>query len=164
MSVSTMGRAAPASEPGREAASPLIDPRGEAPIRAELLGIEHLEEHARRLAAACRLAPPARRHSPLLERFAENGVALAKAHKEILAGFDRREGRGLDAEWLVDNYPVIDDVLREIKQDLPSGYDAELPKLAVEPLEGYPRVFALALALVAHTDSGFDEARITRFV
>ncbi len=86
-------------------------------------------------------------------------MALARAHREILAGFDRREGRGLDAEWLVDNYPVIDDVLREIKQDLPSGYDAELPKLAVEPLEGYPRVFALALALVAHTDSGLDEAQ-----
>ena len=75
-----------------------------------------------------------------------------------------REGRGLDAEWLVDNYHIVDDVLREVEKDLPAGYDAELPKLAGEPLAGYPRVYALALALVAHTDGGLDEARLTRFV
>ena len=144
--------------------SPLIDPRGEAPIRGELYGIEHLEEHARRLASACRLAPPSRQASPLLKRFAESGEALAKAHREILVGFNRSEGRGLDAEWLVDNYHVVDEVLREIEKDLPAGYDAELPKLADEPLAGYPRVYAMALALVAHTDGGLDEPRLTRFV
>ena len=36
----------------------LIDPRGEEPIRAELLGVERLEAHARRLAPVCVLAPP----------------------------------------------------------------------------------------------------------
>ena len=163
MSVLSTERAASSPEPGR-AGAPLIDPRGEAPIRAELYGIEHLEEHARRLASACKLAPPAKEPSPLLKRFAESGAALAKAHREILVGFDRREGRGLDAEWLVDNYHIVDEVLREIEKDLPSGYDAELPKLAVEPLAGYPRVYAMALALVAHTDGGLDEPRLTRFV
>ncbi len=164
MSVLSTERSSPAPEPGRGGVSPLIDPRGEAPIRAELYGIEHLEEHARGLASACRLAPASKAPSPLLKRFAESGAALAKAHREILVGFDRREGRGLDAEWLVDNYHIVDEVLREIEKDLPSGYDAELPKLAVEPLAGYPRVYALALALVAHTDGGLDEPRLTRFV
>src|SRR5207253_9134520 len=37
-------------------------------------------------------------------------------------------------------------------------------KLSSPPLAGYPRVYALALALVAHSDSELDEARITRFV
>ncbi len=39
-----------------------------------------------------------------------------------------------------------------------------LPKLGAGPLSGYPRVYALALTLVAHTDSELDEPRITRFV
>ena len=34
----------------------------------------------------------------------------------------------------------------------------------MSPLAGYPRVYALALTLVAHTDSELDETRITRFV
>ena len=57
---------------------------------------------------------------------------------------------------------IVEDVLREIRQDLPQGYDQELPKLSGGPGHGYPRVYALALALVAHTDSELDEARITR--
>ena len=48
--------------------------------------------------------------------------------------------------------------------DLPRGYYKKLPKLANGPLAGYPRVFALALEIIAHTDSSLDEAHITRFV
>jgi cyclic beta-1,2-glucan synthetase len=164
MSVLSSGRAA--SSPGQECdeEATLIDPEGEEPIRAELFGIEHLEAHARQLATACRLAPQGRSSSPLLRRFADNGTTLAESHREIVAGFDRTEGRGLDAEWLVDNFHIVDEVLREVKQDLPRGYDAELPKLSDAPLEGYPRVYALAMALVAHTDGGLDETRIDRYV
>ena len=64
----------------------------------------------------------------------------------------------------MDNFHIIADSLREVRRDLPPGYDELLPKLATPPLVGYPRVFALALALVAHCDSELDEARITRFV
>ncbi len=39
-----------------------------------------------------------------------------------------------------------------------------LPKLADGPLQGYPRVFGVAWALVAHTDSGFDVEKLKRFV
>ena len=31
-------------------------------------------------------------------------------------------------------------------------------------MQGYPRVFGVAWALVAHTDSGFDVEKLTRFV
>ena len=71
---------------------------------------------------------------------------------------------GIDAEWLIDNFHIIEDSLREVRRDLPPGYDELLPKLAVPPLVGYPRVYALALALVAHTDSELDETRIAAFV
>ena len=90
----------------------------------------------------------------------------AQAHRRIFeasAGAED-EGRGLDAEWLCDNFHIIEEVLREVHQDLPQGYDAELPKLSGGPLHGYPRVYALALALVAHTDSELDEARLIGFV
>ena len=142
----------------------LIDPNSPGPIRAELFGLERLEEHARRLANVCTLAPAGRANSPLLRRFAENGRFLVRAQGRILEGGERREDRGLDAEWLLDNFHIVEEVLREVQKDLPSGYDEELPKLAVEPLRGYPRVYALALALVAHNDSELDEARIVHYV
>ena len=102
--------------------------------------------------------------APLLKRFEENGRVLIAAHARIIAHDDPREGRGTDAEWLADNFHIVEEILREVRHDLPPGYDGELPKLAASPLTGYPRVYAMAAALVAHTDSEQDEARITRFV
>jgi hypothetical protein len=142
----------------------LIDPRSEGPIRAERLGLERLESYAARLATACVLAPPRRAGSPLLRRFVENQRVLNQVHRRLVALGDRRSLPGIDAEWLVDNFHIIADSLREVRHDLPPGYDELLPKLSSPPLTGYPRVYALALALVAHCDSELDEARITRFV
>ena len=145
-------------------ADPPIDLRGDEPIRAELFGMDYLEAHARRLAAACAPLSTAKSNSPLLRRFAENGRVLVQAHRRILEDPTRRETRGLDAEWLADNFHIVEDVLREVRKDLPPGYDSELPKLVAGPLAGYPRVYALALGLVARSDSALEEARITRYV
>jgi len=59
------------------------------------------------------------------------------------------------AEWLLDNYHLVEAQIREIRDDLPPGYYRQLPKLAEGPFAGYPRVFGLAWAFVAHTDSHF---------
>ncbi|MFO0890043.1 MAG: glucoamylase family protein [Isosphaeraceae bacterium] len=143
--------------------SPLIDPHSPGPIRAELLGLEGLENEARGLAGACALAPVRRAGSPLLRRFVSNQKVLLHARQAILAG-GRQRIHGIDADWLADNFHIVEEVLKEIRLDLPRGYDAVLPKLRSAPLAGYPRVYALALALVAHTDTELDEVRITRFV
>jgi cyclic beta-1,2-glucan synthetase len=58
----------------------------------------------------------------------------------------------------------VDEQLREIQDDLPPGFYRELPQLAADPLQGYPHVFGLACAFVAHTDSRFDPETLRRFV
>src|SRR6202030_2224234 len=77
-----------------------------------------------------------------------------------------REERGITpaAEWLVDNFHVVEEQIREIRDDLPRGYYRQLPKLSDGPFAGYPRVFGIAWAFVAHTDSRFDPETLRRFV
>ncbi|MBI1848329.1 MAG: glycosyl transferase, partial [Candidatus Rokubacteria bacterium] len=77
-----------------------------------------------------------------------------------------REERAITpaAEWLVDNFHVVDEQLREIHDDLPPGFYRQLPKLAEGPLAGYPRVYGIAWAFVAHTDSRLDPESLRRFV
>jgi len=41
-------------------------------------------------------------------------------------------------------------------KDLPPSYYRELPKLMDGPLAGYPRVYGIAWAVVAHSDSTID--------
>ncbi len=68
------------------------------------------------------------------------------------------------AEWLLDNFYVIADQIAEVRVDLPERYYTELPKLLRGPLEDYPRIYALARALVAYTDGALTQERITGFV
>jgi cyclic beta-1,2-glucan synthetase len=137
---------------------------GRAPVRAELYGLESLEAEARALAAAGRHAVHGRAGSPLLARLAANQRVLIGTHQRIGAAVRGGEPLTSDAEWLLDNFYIIEEVLREIRHDLPRSYYRELPKLADGPFAGYPRVYALALALIAHTDSSLDEDHIARSV
>ena len=137
---------------------------GGEPIRAELFSVERLEEHARSLAAAQTVTPKAKKGHPLASRLADNGAILLNAYRLIAGALD--EGRPITpaAEWLVDNYYLVERQIREIRSALPSGYYRQLPKLADGPFHGYPRVFGLAWAFVAHTDSHFDSEMLCRFV
>ena len=134
----------------------------EDPIRAELFGMERLEQHAQSLAAAQRAT--AGRGRRLLPRVEDNARVLRASYRVIANAI--REERAITpaAEWLVDNFHVVDEQLREIRDDLPPGFYRELPKLAEGPFVGYPRVYGIAWAFVAHTDSRFDPEALRRFV
>src|SRR5688500_2656810 len=56
------------------------------------------------------------------------------------------------------------DQLHEIRDFRLVDYYRELPKLADEHLEGYPRFLGLAWAYIAHTDSRFDPETLRRMV
>src|SRR4029434_6852796 len=136
----------------------------EEPIRAELFSAERLEQHAESLAAAQRVTTTPRKGRPLLPRVLDNGRVLLESYRAIAQAI--REERAITpaAEWLVDNYHIVDEQLREIRDDLPPGFYRELPKLAEGHLQGNPRVYGLAWAFVAHTDSRFDPETLRRFV
>jgi cyclic beta-1,2-glucan synthetase len=136
----------------------------EKPVREELFSAERLEQHARSLAVAQTVTPRPTRGHPLSGRLADNGAVLLHAYRVIAKSID--EGRAITpaAEWLVDNYYLVEREIQEIRVALPPGYYRQLPKLVDGPFEGYPRVFGVAWAFVAHTDSNFDTGLLCRFV
>ena len=138
--------------------------RSTEPVRAELFSLERLEEHARTLATAQPVAPRPTGGYPLGGRLRDNGAVLLNAYRRIVKGIDERRAITPAAEWLVDNYYLVERQVREIQSALPPGYYRQLPKLTGGPFRGYPRVFGLAWAFVAHTDSRFDSDMLCRFV
>ena len=133
-------------------------------VRAELFSVERLEQHARTLAVAQPVTPGPTKGQPLARRLADNGAMLLDAYREIAGTIDQRRAITPAAEWLVDNYYLVERQIREIRSALPPSYYRQLPKLADGPFAGYPRVFGLAWAFVAHTDSHFDSEMLCRFV
>jgi cyclic beta-1,2-glucan synthetase len=147
---------------GRAATASPWDSR--EPLREELFSVERLEEHARSLAVAQSVTPKPIKGRPLARRLADNGAVLLGAYRKVTQGI--HEGRAITppGEWLVDNYHIVERQIREIHADLPAGYYRQLPKLADGPFVGYPRVFGVAWAFVAHTDSRFDSEMLIRYV
>jgi cyclic beta-1,2-glucan synthetase len=133
-------------------------------VRAELFSSERLEEHAASLAAAQQVTQRRSARRSLVARLKDNESALLAAYRAIGAAVD--EGRSISpaAEWLLDNYHLVEEQISEIRADLPPGFYRQLPRLADGPFVGYPRVFGLAWAYIAHSDSRFDPESLRLFV
>ncbi|MBL8268169.1 MAG: hypothetical protein JNL55_17375, partial [Steroidobacter sp.] len=89
---------------------------------------------------------------------------LLSAYRTITLSASKGSNITPAGEWLVDNYHVIEQQIRKIHSDLPPSFYRQLPKLADGPFVGYPRVFGMAWACVAHSDSRFDMDSLIRFV
>jgi len=126
--------------------------------------VERLEQHAQTLAAAQTVTDAPRRGHAVAPRIAENGRVLVESYRVLARAIKDERSITPAAEWLVDNFPIVDEQLREIRDDLPPDYYRELPKLAEGHLAGYPRVLGLAWAYIAHTDSRFDPESLRRMV
>ncbi len=126
--------------------------------------MERLEQHAESLAAAQKVTsrPPSVRS--LHARLNDNAAVLLAAYRASAAEVESGKGVVPAAEWLLDNYHLVEEQIREVRDDLPHGYYRQLPKLSDGPFAGYPRVLGLAWAFVAHTDSLFDREKLRRYL
>jgi cyclic beta-1,2-glucan glucanotransferase len=137
---------------------------GAETIREELFSVERLEQHAESLAAAQSVSSQPERGRLLANRVRENDVVLLNAYHVIAAAIQDKRPITPAAEWLIDNFHLAEDQIREIRINLPPRYYRQLAKLAEGPFKGYPRIFEVAWAFVAHTDSRFEAEMLRRFV
>lgn len=134
------------------------------PFRAQILGVDKLEQEARALAEADEIVPGMHAGKPLLPRLLANGQTLLMLSREFTSAVHAREAVPPATEWLLDNYYIVEQQLQQARQDLSAAYYNELPKLARGPLAGYPRVYGIAIHLISHTDSHLTEDVLVRFV
>ncbi len=134
------------------------------PIRADLFSIERLEDHARSLAVAQPVGRAAGQVTALPKKLRQNVSDLTENF--LLLAKAAKSGRAITSagEWFLDNFHIVEEQARQVGRDLPPSFYGELPKLTEGPLVGFPRVYGIAWAIVAHTDSGFDIERAERFL
>ena len=134
------------------------------PIRSEIFGPERFAQHGRSLGITHDAARPLAREAAFFPRLRGNVDMLRRAHRYIGAqaatGYDISPA----AEWLLDNFHLIEAQLKAVHDGLPRSYYRALPVLLGPPLAGLPRVYGVAWAFVAHTDSDFDEDLLVQFL
>src|SRR5437868_4908346 len=136
----------------------------EEPIRSEIFTSSRLELHGESLARAQKTASGLHRGKNLRARVKENSKVLEKSYKILLQAVEENRAITPAAEWLIDNFHIVRAQLKDIHDHLPSQFYHQLPKLTEGPLAGYPRVYGIAWAFVAHTDSRFDADLLRKFL
>ena len=130
----------------------------------ELLSIELLEEHARRLAALLSIAPRNRGGGRAHLRQLKDHMRVLREVYRALAEDARHEAMPPAAEWLLDNFHIISAASRDIHHDLPPSFFKRLPQIAADEFAGLPRIYALALELIGSSAGRLDAQRLQRFI
>ena len=134
----------------------------EPPLRAELFSIEQLARHAKSLAAQHQVV--SRRGSQrLLDRLDQNEQVLREYNRSTYATDQTRQVTHA-AEWLLDNFYLIEEQIQMARRHLPLGYSRELPRLRNGPSAGLPRVYDIVLELISHVDAQIDGEPLRAFV
>ncbi len=144
-------------------AANLQERENEEPFRSALYSSDQLNVHGKAIAASHQLQT-IRTSDHLLKRLTENEVALVEV-RDLLVG-NIKEGKVISpgAEWLIDNFYLIEEQVVLARKHLPKGYSDSLPELVNGHFEGSPRVYDIVLELISHSDGRVDEHNLGGFI
>lgn len=127
----------------------------EALLRAELFSSDQMRQHGKTLADLHKLTPE-RSSQQLLTRLTENESVLLETHALLSVAVKAKRLITPAGEWLLDNFYLIQEQIRTAKSHLPKSYHRQLPLLINGPSAGLPRVYDIALEIIAHGDGRVD--------
>ena len=134
----------------------------ELPLRAELFGIDQLARHARLIAAQHTIVA-GRASAWLLTRLDHNEKVLRAFNRATLA-VDQSRRVTPAAEWLLDNFYLIEEQIQLARRHLPEHYSRELPRVTNGPSATSLRVYEIVSELIAHVDAQIDADSLSAFV
>ncbi len=135
---------------------------GEPPLRAELFSVEQLARHAKKIAAEHQFVT-AQGSNRLLAQLQQNETVLRSFNHATLSVNPSRRITPA-AEWLLDNFYLIEEQIQMARRHLPRGYSRELPRLLNSYSAGLPRVYDIVLELISHVDAQIDAGPLSAFV
>ncbi|HVR73936.1 MAG TPA: hypothetical protein VMT52_06365, partial [Planctomycetota bacterium] len=124
---------------------------------------DRLRVHARALARAHRVSGRATRGKSHLRDLAAASRTLRDARNDLRDAARLEQSLSPAAEWLLDNGYLVEGLVTEVRRNLPRRFYETLPVLeGTHPLE--PRVRALALELILHTEAQVSRGVILDFL
>jgi len=139
------------------------NPVDEPPLQAELFSAGQMEQHGKSLAGTHRLSLE-RMPDQLLGRLDENEDILLRVCSLLRDTVKLNRRITPAAEWLLDNFYLIEEQIYTAKRHLPKRYSSELPILAQGASAGFPRVYDIALETISHGDGRVDPESFSCFV
>lgn len=126
--------------------------------------IGFLKESAADLAEIHASDEPGRNIESFKPTLEESKTTLIKAYR-VLSGFAKAEKEiSQAAEWLIDNFYIIQEQIVQVEIDFPKEYHRSIPLISKGEYEGLPRVYELVLNFLNHTDFVVDVDALEQYV
>ncbi len=100
----------------------------------------------------------------LLKRLADNEEVLLQVHAQLTQAVNNQQNIVPAAEWLLDNFYLVEENIYTGKQHLPKGYSIALPFLGKGPSTGLPRIYDIAVEIISHSDGKVNLTNLTNFI
>lgn len=130
-------------------------------VRDTTLSAEELQKHAMEIARSHPVGKSAKSLHWLVRRLNENYGVISGIYKAMNTDIKESFPTAPATEWLLDNFYIIAEQVKFIGKNLSKGRYSRLPMLKKGYLKGYPRVYAIALEIVAHSNGNIDEKTLT---
>ncbi len=137
----------------------------EEPLHSELFSPEQMQNYGKALAQSHRVSH-SRLHNQdrLLKRLEENEAVLQDIRNLLTETVVTNRRIVPAGEWLLDNFYLIENIIRTTRRDLPMNYNRELPRLQNSTPVGQPRVYDIALERISHGDGHVNSETLPVFI
>src|SRR5690606_14734682 len=125
--------------------------RNEEPLRSDRYNSDQMENHAKVVARSHKLSK-GKSSDKLLKRLDSNEKILLQVRNLLVESIRSGQTITPGAEWLLDNFYLIEEQIVIAKKHLPKGYSEGLPYLATGSSAGLPRVYDIVLEIISHSD------------
>ncbi len=128
------------------------------------LTVEELEQHAKRAALTHTVTFKKNILNWPLTRVNDNYGFIKSLYKDLNDDMRQKKAVPPAAEWILDNYYVIEEQTKSLRRDLTKKDYYNLPILKKGPFKGYTRVLAIATEFVAIMDGQIDEGTLLKYL
>jgi len=118
------------------------------------------EELALELAQKLIDCAPRPGNSPIPNRLKKFTEFFQAAHRHLDESAKAQISTSSAAEWLLDNFYVLEQAIRQVEEDMPADYYNRLPKTE----DGWARIHVVALAITEWEHARFDIEQIRNFI
>ncbi|HWQ44942.1 MAG TPA: hypothetical protein VN373_04670, partial [Methanosarcina barkeri] len=89
---------------------------------------------------------------------------IASLYQDLNEDLKKRREIPPAAEWLLDNFYIIEEQVKCIRKDLNKKNYSRLPVLKAGPHKGHARIYTVIMDLVSQTDGQLDESTILKYL
>ncbi len=126
--------------------------------------LEQFKQLAEEIATQHKTAFSNRKARSKLPNLEENYQKLIKAYQSTNEEIKSRVNIVPAAEWLLDNYYIIEEQYKEILYNIKKDFNRNLPLISEGKYKGYSRAYAIAADMVDLFDSKIEENTIIDFL